>query len=222
MSVLKDATAVASTLGVSLVALAAPSLASETAEATPEEHSTDASSTANGDGYLSDDELVALSTIPTDEVTGEHLADVTEADLSRLPQALQDRIREPVQLHYTDVPAAEGVAGRALAGFPTKQVSGQWWHENAFGWHLTDYYIAVNFSYNGTKVIEATDWSWGNGHWGYQFCNEDARGYRWVNSSHTHYQAFGRGLFGPPSCAVITMSNGGTVNVNGKGQGWLS
>jgi hypothetical protein len=209
MSLRKDAAAVASTIGVGLGALTAPSAASEP----------DVPITANGDGQLSDDELGALATLPIDEVTSAHLGDVGEEDLSRLPQALQDRIREPVALHYTEGPTP---AGAAFAGHPVKQVRGQWWHENTFGWHLTDYYIAVSFSYNGTKVIEATDWSWGNGHWGYQFCNEDARGYRWVTSSHSHYQAFGRGLFGPPSCAVITMSNGGTVNVNGRGDGWLS
>jgi hypothetical protein len=212
MARVKQATAFASTLGICVLAFGGPGLASTGEEST----------SANGDGQLSDDELAALAAIPVDEVTAGDLADVREVDLARLPQALQDRIRQPVDLRYTEVEPTGGSVARTLAGDPTKQVRGQWWHENAYGWHLSDYYIAVSFSYNGTKVIEASDWSWGNGHWGYQFCGEDARGWRWVNSSHTHYQAFGRGRFGPPSCAVTTMTNGGTVNVNGRGDGWLS
>jgi hypothetical protein len=216
MSVLKDTTALISTIGVAVAVCASPSLAAEP------EGETERAPTANGDGYLSEDELAALANLPIGDVTGADLADVTETDLARLPQALQDRIMQPVQQHFaaSGVPAAG--LGRSPSATLTKQVQGQWWTVNSFGWHLTDYFIAISFSYNGSKVIDASNWSWGNGNWGYQFCGEDARGSRWVNSSHTHYQAFGRGKFGPPGCDIITVTNGGTLNVNGSGHGWLS
>jgi hypothetical protein len=130
---------------------------------------------------------------------------------------------QPVSERFVETtPTGEGSGMAPAAATYTKQVRGQWWTENAFGWHLTDYFLAISFSYNGSKVIDAADWSWGNGNWGYQFCYEDARGRRWANTSHTIFQAFGRGNYGPPGCDVVTVTNGGTLNVNGSGKGWVS
>jgi hypothetical protein len=217
----RDSTVIASTIGMAITVLASPAMA---AESLPVEPSVDSPATlapANGDGRLSDDEITALGLLPVAEVTGEDLRDVSEVDLSRLPAALRDRIQQPVALEYAEAGNRDGFNTPTATTY-TKQVVGQWWHENAFGWHLTDYYIAASFSYDGAKVIEPSDWSWGNGHWGYQFCREDARGNRWVSTKHAQYQAFGRGSFGPPGCDIITMTNGGTLNVDGGGRGWLS
>jgi hypothetical protein len=218
----RDTTVIASTIGMVITVLASPSLAADAPTIEPSADSTTTIATANGDGRLSDDELAALAMLPVAEISAEDLGDVSEADLSRLPPALRERIQQPVTLESAGLAGALDGFNEPAATTYAKQVVGQWWHENAFGWHLTDYYIAISFSYDGAKVIEPSDWSWGDGHWGYQFCREDARGSRWVSTKHSQYQAFGRGGFGPPGCDLVTMTNGGTLNVDGAGRGWLS
>ena len=104
----------------------------------------------------------------------------------------------------------------------TSQVTGHWWIENAWGWHLGDYHIAASWTWDDVKVADPSSWSWGDGHWGYQYCDEDARGERWVNPEHTQWQTFGRGKFGPTTLCANIYSAGGTLNVDQHGQGWLS
>ncbi len=91
---------------MAITMLASPVLAADPQTVEPSADSTTTIETSNGDGRLSDDGLAAVGLLPVAEVTAEDLRDVSEADLSRLPDALRDRIQEPVTLESADMAGA--------------------------------------------------------------------------------------------------------------------
>lgn len=172
---------------------------------------------SNGDGRLSAVEFAQIDAAPVASLDAADLADINETDLSRLPADVRELIETPVTVvESSHLSRRHGRSARA-----TTQDSVGWHMDNALGWHLADYHLAASWSFDGTKVYDPSSWTWGNGHWGWQMCSEDARGEWWANTEHTVWNTSGRGKFGPIGCAGEFFTLGGVAAVSRNGNMWI-